>query len=80
MLVSIKSLFRELKLGQNSTVEATKNHWENFQVEIESLLSEVEDTDIAKAITELTTRESVYEASLATAATIIQPTLVNFLK
>jgi flagellar hook-associated protein 3 FlgL len=35
---------------------------------------------MAEAITNLTMRESVYNAALATGARVIQPTLVDFLR
>ena len=69
------------KVGANlNRLETSKNHWADFQLEIDTLLSNVEDTDIPKAITELTSREAVYQASLATAANIIQPSLIEFFK
>jgi flagellar hook-associated protein 3 FlgL len=69
------------KVGSRlNRLETTANHWENFQVEITTLLSDVEDTDLPKAITELTSKEAVFEASLSTAANIIQPTLIEFLR
>ncbi|MDF1543642.1 MAG: flagellar hook-associated protein FlgL [bacterium] len=44
------------------------------------LLSEVEDADITDLITQLTTQENNYQASLMAAAKIVQPTLVDFLR
>jgi flagellar hook-associated protein 3 FlgL len=69
------------KVGSRlNRLETTANHWENFHIEITNLLSDVEDTDLPKAITELTSKEAVFEASLSTAANIIQPTLIEFLR
>ena len=45
-----------------------------------SLLSENEDTDIAKALIELTTQQSVYQAALRSGQTLIQPSLLDFLR
>lgn len=43
-------------------------------------LSDNEDADIERVITELLTQESVHRASLSTSARIIQPTLMDFLR
>lgn len=43
-------------------------------------LSEIEDADIAELVSQLATHESSYQAALAAAAKIIQPTLMDFLK
>lgn len=42
-------------------------------------LSQVEDADMLKVITELTTAEVIYQAALASAARMIQPSLMDFL-
>lgn len=44
------------------------------------LMSENEDVDYAKAITDLITQESIHRAALAAGARIIQPSLVDFLR
>ena len=44
------------------------------------LLSEAEDTDIAKALIQLTTQQSVYQAALKSGQTLIQPSLLDFLR
>ncbi|MCL6442179.1 MAG: flagellar hook-associated protein FlgL [Alicyclobacillus sp.] len=46
----------------------------------QSLLAGVQDADMAKTITDLTTAQSVQQASLQVGARIIQPTLLDFLK
>ncbi|MCL6516745.1 flagellar hook-associated protein FlgL [Alicyclobacillus sp.] len=48
----------------------------NFQ----TLLAGVQDTDMAKTITDFTTAQSVQQAALAVGARVIVPTLVDFLK
>jgi flagellar hook-associated protein 3 FlgL len=45
-----------------------------------SLLSENEDTDIAKAMIDLTTQQSVYQAALQSGQSLIQPSLLDFLR
>ena len=44
------------------------------------LNSKNEDIDLAKVVTELKMSENVYQASLSSAARVIQPSLVDFLK
>ena len=45
-----------------------------------SLLSENEDTDIAKAMIDLNTQQSVYQAALQSGQALIQPSLLDFLR
>ena len=44
------------------------------------LLSESEDTDIAKALIELNTQQTVYQAALKAGQTLVQPSLLDFLR
>ncbi|KPD00119.1 flagellar hook-associated protein FlgL [Geobacillus sp. BCO2] len=44
------------------------------------MLSDNEDVDLEKVITDLKTQESVHRAALAVGARVIQPTLVDFLR
>ncbi len=50
------------------------------KIQSQELLSNNEDVDIAKTITDLKMQENVYRASLASGARIMQPTLVDFLQ
>lgn len=61
-------------------LEATENHWMNFKLNVEQIVSDTEDADLTKAMTDLVTQEAVYRASLATAARMIQPSLLDFLR
>ena len=47
---------------------------------VTSRLSEVEDVDIARVITDILSAEAAYQAALASAARMIQPSLLNFLR
>ena len=47
---------------------------------VQDALSETEQADIAQTALELTNLETAYETTLATAARIIQPSLMDFLK
>jgi flagellar hook-associated protein 3 FlgL len=44
------------------------------------LLSDTEDVDIAEATLELSTQQTIYEAALRSGASIIQPSLLDFLR
>jgi flagellar hook-associated protein 3 FlgL len=43
-------------------------------------LSEEEDADMTKLITELATHENAYQAALLSAGKIIQPSLLDFMR
>lgn len=60
-------------------LELSLNRAEDYKLHTRKTLSENEDIDIAEVITELKMQESVYRASLAVGARIIQPSLVDFL-
>jgi flagellar hook-associated protein 3 FlgL len=45
-----------------------------------SLLSQAEDTDIAKALIQLSSQQSVYQAALKSGAALSQPSLLDFLR
>jgi flagellar hook-associated protein 3 FlgL len=49
-------------------------------ITITELMSENEDADIAKVITDLKTQENVHRAALGAGARIIQPSLLDFLR
>ncbi len=70
---------RAVNAGQSKRLEATQNYNKAFNVNVSDLLSQVEDTDIVEAAINLQLQETAYETTLATAARIIQPTLMNFL-
>ncbi|MDQ1656541.1 MAG: flagellar hook-associated protein 3 FlgL, partial [Cryptosporangiaceae bacterium] len=43
-------------------------------------LSDVEDIDLPKTITDMQLQQAAYQASLAAAAKVVQPSLVDFLR
>ena len=61
-------------------LETTENQLANFKLNIEDMLSDTEDADMAQAIVELQIQQTAYETSLATAAKILQRTLMDFLR
>lgn len=60
-------------------LELTKNRLEDETVTFQGLLSETEDVDFAEAATKLTQEQTVLQASLASAAKILQTTLFDYL-
>lgn len=61
-------------------LQATEQHWTSLRPTIQAAIGREEDADLAQAIIELKNLETAYEATMAAAARIIQPGLVNFLK
>ncbi len=61
-------------------LETTENHWQNYKPKIQELLGKEEEADITQAVVELQRIALAYQTTLATAARIIQPGLINFLK
>lgn len=60
-------------------LESTDNRLADNELSFTRLLSEVEDADISKLVTDLATYENNYQASLIASAKIIQPSLLDFL-
>ena len=58
----------------------TDNYWANLKPKVQGALADTEQADIAKTVLELTNLEVAYETTLATAARIIQPSLMDFLR
>ncbi|MER7002591.1 flagellar hook-associated protein FlgL [Dactylosporangium sp. NPDC000555] len=53
---------------------------ENRVFDLRAQLSDVEDIDLPKTITELSLQQTAYQAALAATARVIQPSLVDFLR
>lgn len=71
-LSSVGARFNQLQsLQQNA---------ESAVVDLTSQVSDVEDIDLPKTITELTLQQTAYQAALAATARIVQPSLVDFLR
>ncbi|WP_163526881.1 flagellar hook-associated protein FlgL [Halobacillus ihumii] len=61
-------------------VELIEDRIEAQEVSATKMMSENEDADIEKVITNLKTQESIHRAALAVGSRIIQPTLMDFLR
>lgn len=66
--------------GKQNRLDFTMSRLTDLQISYTDLQSKVEDTDMAKAISELKTSESIYQSSLDTIARIIRPSLLDFLR
>lgn len=66
--------------GVTNRLELVKNRHEEDWLNFTNLKSQIEDIDLAEAITNYKMTQSVYQAALQTAANIIQPTLADYLK
>lgn len=61
-------------------VEAAERKGQDALVTLRTQLSEVEDTDLPKAMVDLQMHEVAYQAALAGTARVMQPSLVDFLR
>ncbi|MFQ5498437.1 MAG: flagellar hook-associated protein FlgL [Candidatus Zixiibacteriota bacterium] len=61
-------------------LETTNTRLIDQELNVTQLLSDVEDADISKLITDLASMENNYRASLMAAAKIVQPSLLDFLR
>ena len=60
-------------------LQFTDNYWANLKPKVQGALANTEQTDMAQTVLELKNLEVAYETTLATAARIIQPSLMDFL-
>jgi flagellar hook-associated protein 3 FlgL len=59
------------------TLQQTAN---DRQIDLQGQLSEVEDIDLPKTITDMTLQQTAYQAALGATAKVIQPSLMDFLR
>lgn len=71
---------RTQNAGRYKRLESAENHYDQFTMNLQQMLSRIEDADIAQAIIDLKVQETTYESTLATSAKIIQPSLIDFLR
>lgn len=76
-----KILAAQADIGaRQNRVEMMEDRLGLREVSVTKQLSENEDVDYSKAITELVTNESIHQAALSVGAKIIQQTLVDFIR
>lgn len=61
-------------------VSEMQQNAQNRVLDLRAQLSDVEDIDLPKTITELALQQAAYQAALAATAKVIQPSLVDFLR
>jgi flagellar hook-associated protein 3 FlgL len=66
--------------AKQNRVEMMEDRLASQEVIATQVMSENEDVDMEKVITELITQESIQRAALSVGAKVIQPTLVDFLR
>ena len=66
--------------GRTKRIEILKSRYEQDNINYLQMLSDAEDMDIAEVIMNYKMAETVYRAALASGASIIQPTLMDFLR
>lgn len=71
---------RAQNAGTYKRLEATENHYTYFKVNVEEMLSQTEDADIAEAIIDFQVQKTTYESTLATSSMVLQKSLIDFLR
>ncbi|MBS3976789.1 MAG: flagellar hook-associated protein FlgL [Syntrophomonadaceae bacterium] len=66
--------------AKSNRLQVAKERAQEAHLETTKLLSQLEDVDLAEAIIRFKSRESAYHAALSTAAMVLQPSLINFLR
>ena len=66
--------------ARQNRVEMMANRLDSQELNAIKQMSENEDIDYEKVITEMITQESIHRAALSVGARIIQPSLVDFLR
>lgn len=74
-------LAKQADLGaRTNRVTAIRDQLDTTSINLQTNLSAVEDADMAKTITDFTTKQNTYKAALAVGAQIIQTSLVDFMR
>ncbi|MFF2889980.1 flagellar hook-associated protein FlgL [Paenibacillus sp. NPDC057967] len=66
--------------ARTNRVDLIDQRLQDLALNLHDLQGEVEDADMAETIMKFTQEQSVYQASLATGAKIVQPTLIDYLR
>jgi len=66
--------------ARTNRLESAQDRLSQIEETTTKLLSETEDVDMAKTITDYSTQQTVYQAALKAGAAIIQPSLLDFLR
>lgn len=66
--------------AKQNRVDMMGSRLDIYEINVTKQMSENEDTDYAKTITDMVTQESIHQAALSVGAKIIQQTLVDFIR
>ena len=66
--------------SRENSVDITAQRQSDNDIHIATNLSDIEDIDLAKTIMDLQLQQTAYQASLKATASVIQPSLMDFLK
>jgi flagellar hook-associated protein 3 FlgL len=66
--------------ARTNRVETLQQTASDRQVDLQTQLTEVEDIDLPKTITDMTLQQTAYQAALGATAKVIQPSLMDFLR
>ncbi len=66
--------------ARTNRLELSSNRLETEELNLNKLIANTEDVDMAEAIMNLKMQENVFRATLASGARVIQPSLVDFLR
>lgn len=66
--------------ARTNRVQTLQQTADDRQVDLQTQLSEVEDIDLPKTITDMTLQQTAYQAALGATAKVIQPSLMDFLR
>lgn len=66
--------------ARTSRVELTNSLLERFTVNLKESLSNTEDTDFAQAVVDLQRHQNIFQSALITGMSLIQPSLIDFLR
>jgi flagellar hook-associated protein 3 FlgL len=66
--------------ARSNRIETMQRTANDRQIDLQTQLSEVEDIDLPKAITDMTLQQTAYQAALGATAKVIQPSLMDFLR
>jgi flagellar hook-associated protein 3 FlgL len=62
------------------SLDLARNHWTNLEYQVQQAVGDIENADVSQAAVELKSLQVAYDSTIATAAELIQPGLVNYLK
>jgi flagellar hook-associated protein 3 FlgL len=66
--------------ARSDRLTSTEQRLKNEHIYLRELRSKIEDIDMAELITEFTMQQNAYYAALSTGASMIYPSLVDFLR